>query len=218
MSSILKALRKLEQQNQASARPDILQPSLRPADTGRSRPWRVVCGALLAGVLAGGLMAALVFKPESEQPVGALSPAAMLSSAPQHPAPDASVPVVAVNDPVAPEPFTRLSGSPPVDQVSVSPPAEVATATIVQEVRMESFDIPPAGFQRDEPRSDGSLPYLVSEIIFLEDGGSMAVVNDLPVMEGTMVDGALLKQILADRVVLERDGRQVEVGLMPAQN
>lgn len=83
---------------------------------------------------------------------------------------------------------------------------------------MESFDIPPAGFQRDEPRGDGLLPYLVSEIVYLADGGSMAVVNDLPVMEGTMVDGALLKQILADRIVLELDGRQVEVGLTTTQN
>ena len=238
MSSILKALRKLEQENQTGGQPNIPQPLFAQVDAGRSWSWRVICGALLAGVMAGGVLTVLILNSGAEPPVAAISsapapvtasansnvisptttipPAAALSSDPEP-----SVPIVAASAPVPVLPEKQPVNSSAVEQVSAPPPAEIpsaTTVTTVQEVRMEGFDIPPAGFQRQEPRSDDPLPYLVSEIVYLDEGGSMAVVNDLPVMEGTVVDGALLKQILADRIVLELDGRLVEVGLALTPN
>ncbi|MDT8440968.1 MAG: hypothetical protein RQ723_04835 [Desulfuromonadales bacterium] len=93
---------------------------------------------------------------------------------------------------------------------------EMAAARELPEVRMESFEIPPAGFERSAPRPAGPPSFLVSEIVF-EPGGemNMAVINDLPVMEGTVVDGALLRRILVDRVILVIDGQDVEVPVTP---
>jgi len=48
--------------------------------------------------------------------------------------------------------------------------------------------------------------------VFYQDGeGSMALVDDLPVMEGTVINGALVEKILPDRVRFIVDGRPVEV-------
>jgi hypothetical protein len=52
----------------------------------------------------------------------------------------------------------------------------------------------------------------VSEIYYhAEGGGSMAVINDLPVMEGTQLDGAMVERILPDRVRLTFQGKPLEV-------
>jgi hypothetical protein len=44
-------------------------------------------------------------------------------------------------------------------------------------------------------------------------GGRMALVNGLPVMEGTRVDDALVREIRAGEVLFEIDGRSVTVPL-----
>lgn len=52
----------------------------------------------------------------------------------------------------------------------------------------------------------------VSGIVYQEDPhGRMAVVNDLPVMEGTAIAGAVVEEILPDRVRFSRDGTSFEV-------
>lgn len=58
--------------------------------------------------------------------------------------------------------------------------------------------------------------FRISEIYYQPEGGSMAVVDDLPVMEGTILNGALVEQILADRVRLIVDGLAVEIPLVEA--
>jgi hypothetical protein len=61
----------------------------------------------------------------------------------------------------------------------------------------------------------GEHPRLVvSGIAYQGDRGSrIAVVNDLPVMEGSLVGGARVEEILSDRVKFSRDGKLFEVPL-----
>lgn len=54
-------------------------------------------------------------------------------------------------------------------------------------------------------------PFQVSEIYHQPDEGSLAVVDDLPVMEGTVVNGVLVDKIFPDRVRFIVDGKPVEV-------
>jgi hypothetical protein len=48
-------------------------------------------------------------------------------------------------------------------------------------------------------------------------GGRMALVNGLPVMEGTRVDGALVIEIRAGEVLFESAGRSIAVPLRTAE-
>ena len=71
----------------------------------------------------------------------------------------------------------------------------------------------------DNPISrSGKLPIgvelLVSEIFYSEDpNNSMAVVNDLPVMVGSFVETAEVKEILADSVRFDIQGTIYSVPL-----
>jgi hypothetical protein len=57
----------------------------------------------------------------------------------------------------------------------------------------------------------------VTEIFPASEGsGRMAVVNGLPVMEGTRVDGSLVREIRSGEVLFEVDGNNVVVPLQSA--
>ena len=58
---------------------------------------------------------------------------------------------------------------------------------------------------------------LVLSGIALQDGNAtgMAIINGLPVMEGTVIEGARVEAVLSDRVRLERDGEVFELLLRP---
>lgn len=56
-----------------------------------------------------------------------------------------------------------------------------------------------------------SAPFQVMEIFYQPGEGSMAVVDDLPVMQGTVVNGVLVEKIFPDRVRFIVDGQAVEV-------
>ena len=70
---------------------------------------------------------------------------------------------------------------------------------------MERREIPAPGQQWSAPQ------LVVSEILADAGGGRMAIVNGLPVMEGTMVEDALVRTIATDRVVFVIDGKTVAV-------
>ena len=55
----------------------------------------------------------------------------------------------------------------------------------------------------------------VSEILPDGGGGYMAIVNGLPVMDGTQVENAQVEKIFADRVRFVIDGKTVEVKPSP---
>ena len=77
----------------------------------------------------------------------------------------------------------------------------------VKAVQVERCEIPAPGQQ-------WAAPHLtVSDILPASGGGRMAIVNGLPVMEGTMVENAVVREILPDRVVFDIDGKSVAVPL-----
>jgi general secretion pathway protein B len=64
------------------------------------------------------------------------------------------------------------------------------------------------------PQQTARPNLVVSGIVFQPDRQArLAVVNDLPVMEGTVIEGARVEEILADRVRFAWEGRTVEVEL-----
>ncbi|MHB8709506.1 MAG: hypothetical protein ACYC9I_11575 [Desulfuromonadales bacterium] len=85
---------------------------------------------------------------------------------------------------------------------------EVRSGT-VEQVQVERREIPAPGQQW------AASHLSVSEILPDSGGGRMAIVNDLPVMEGTIVEDAVVKEIHPDRVLFVIDGKSVVVPLTP---
>jgi hypothetical protein len=81
---------------------------------------------------------------------------------------------------------------------------------VIADVQVERHEIPAPGQQWTAPHLE------VSDILPATAGERMAIVNGLPVMAGTMVDDALVREIHADRVVFVIDGKTVAVPLEPA--
>jgi general secretion pathway protein B len=96
----------------------------------------------------------------------------------------------------------------PVITTNPSPRLESAAATPdrVEPVVVAPGQIPPAGRQWTAPHLE------VSDILGVAGSdGRMAVVNGLPVMEGTRVENALVKEIRDSQVIFEIDGRNIVV-------
>ena len=86
--------------------------------------------------------------------------------------------------------------------------AQASSSPVVKQVHLEKQEIPAPGQQ-------WAAPHLtVSDIVPASGGGHMAIVNGLPVMEGTMVDDAVVREIRAGLVVFEIDGKSVAVPLV----
>jgi hypothetical protein len=86
---------------------------------------------------------------------------------------------------------------------------------VVEEIVRPVADVVAVAADGANP-SPGPPAFRVTEIYHQPEGGSMAVVEGLPVMEGTMVNGAMVAQILSDRVRLVVDGNPVEILLETA--
>jgi len=223
MSSILKALKRLEEDKaERSDAPvdigrDILrQPRRQRRSTNLSALPLAVAGSL---VVAGVLFVLIVWKSSTApdfatkaEPVVSMPPSVPLQSVAVpaerpavHREPEvvevrlAAPPVAIANEPaVAP---TARSAIRPAETTAVvkapesKPPAEPAAAAVVQQ--------------------QAARPHLtVSGIVFQSDRQArLAVVNDLPVMEGTVIEGARVEEILADRVRFAWEGGSFEVEL-----
>ncbi len=88
---------------------------------------------------------------------------------------------------------------------------------VVPTVIVGSGTVSRPGDLKTEPQLAPKLTFQVTEIFYSqEDGGSMAIVNDLPVMEGTWIDGVLLKEIQPDQVIFEVEGIPTALPLAPA--
>ena len=244
MSTILKALKKLEDEKRAAA-PVHFSARIVAAPTAARRSSHGV--ALIAAGAFGGLLLAVAvicgwFWLRSAEPEG--GPSQVMPSAPSGPpalaalpAPVSEQPARNAKGPVAgassrsagnaaePPPATapapsqaRLTVTPPTQPLppppgqSVSPRRAAATSPLHEaspaEVLVTDRQIPPPGQQ-------WSAPHLEVTDIFPPSAGSgwMAVVNGLPVMEGTMVADAVVEEIRADRVMFLIQGKVVTVPL-----
>lgn len=246
MSSILKALKKLEEEKRASL-PEG-QKKRQPAGSGRPLTVSVLI-TLVIGLVVGGLVTAWLF--QEDRPVPEKSKLARTEARPV--APVAAAPAAReglstapAEDRIKPSPVTKtVSGEDEFEPVVQQPPVQTAGSSMekefvpvgsasgekpaedvaaqpsadqsISEERVETVAIPEPGFQKTAPEPVADLPFVVSEIIYSEGSeANLAVVNDLPVMEGTEIDGVLVKAILADRVIFEVDGRPVEIESLPA--
>lgn len=227
MSTILKALKKLEEEQRAG--------TPLPLDSrivaGRGQPAAGRRGGLpvALGVAGGGVAALLAVAawfwlqpppapPARQLPALAASGGSPLSAPPLQAKPVTPAPAPAGipatlpaprqdNPPPAPEassPVHTPAASAPVPTVVSAPPPEATPA----QVTIVDRQIP-------EPGRQWGAPHLsVTEIFAPSAGGEwMAVVNDLPVMAGTTVEGALVERIERDRVLFSLDGRQVAIPL-----
>lgn len=255
MSSILKALKKLEEEQ--AGRPAAVSRHrsggqfLAPHGARRWRPWLLVAGGVGCGLLLAGAAYLLSSQPDP-LPVPAPAPNAAVSSGPAPPVakttpaaspplepvkgapPQAAVvppPVVATSPakagPVAAAPAAArppaVAASPapvrPVAAVPATPPPLATTAPqsatgkaetlpapeAVKELQVEHREIPAPGQQWIAPHLE------VSDILPASGGGRMAIVNGLPVMEGTIVENAVVREIGAGQVVFDIDGKSIVV-------
>jgi hypothetical protein len=239
MSTILKALKKLENEQRAAAAPvDLPGKILVDGPPARHRPkpglWvgaGIAAGLIIAILVVTGFFwwrefSAEVVSTKATPPPTALAATPIPTDAPGHPLrpgkESVALPVTRRHDPSSATalPAAAVVGAP---KGLASPPtlplpaeggagpssvtAQASSSPVVKQVHLEKHEIPAPGQQ-------WAAPHLtVSDIVPASGGGRMAIVNGLPVMEGTMVDDAVVREIRAGQVVFEIDGKSVAVPL-----
>ncbi len=193
MSSILKALRKLEDEKatlgegSVDLAHDILK---RSYDENKSTPWFAVTLIVAVLVILGGIVWWFYVAPiESQSPSVAVQPPTQSKA-------------VIVQPPLkvkAPEQDTIVPA-----QKTTQATALLSENTLIQRPPVENQVTPvpvtaPLAVTNSEPID---IPLLeVEEIVYHQQPDSrLAVINDLPVMEGTDIMGAHVDEILPDRV------------------
>jgi general secretion pathway protein B len=216
MSSILKALRKIEEEKRVArpAAPDLrVDQGLRPVRAKQYRPLLVgvVLGAFIVGLFSFWLSgnADLVVK-EASQPsesVPSTIPSRALPDKPTVKTANSEVslspvpkPVVRQRAVVTSQPVAKPEKKLPV--VDLATQADMPTAVPIVPSPVVSAVLPEG------------VSLFVTEIFWQESNSdSMAVVNDLPVMVGTHVDSAVVDGIRKEQVIFKIDGKLYIVGL-----
>lgn len=93
-------------------------------------------------------------------------------------------------------------------QISSPPPVEVVKPAIADVVRTPKV----ATAVKSYPVN---LPLLSGIVYQQQKDARMAILNDLPVMEGTVIAGFTLQKIFPDHVVLSRQGQSFSISLQP---
>lgn len=225
MSSILKALKKLEQEktSRRGGNPDIARGILRSAPKGRQKPrWlfpvSVAGTALAASLFTYALMSGFPHITRSAAPAAKLqeaveSPVIIAPKAPAIPAGDdeglcstENRSVDAASKSVRTEKYP-ISGRPSAIKIKPLTPLSVAAG------KASSFSVTSPPLQKkQEPygkvaqtaqfSSGHPLPALMVTGIAWQKGGvdKVAVVNGISVTEGVSVEGARVEEIFQDRV------------------
>lgn len=206
MSSILKALRRLEEEKarKSSAAPEIAANLLRSHVRRRVMPpwiWPVLYTLLAIAIMTILFLWLWRPLPEDQQPVAAISAPPPPVAGQESGAQGGVVIIEEVIDrrrPVLLPPAPLPAPARPKTSV----PAQVAPVTTEE-----------AFASRNEVR----LNPLVAAIAWQEESSArMAVIDGLPVMTGEMVGTARVKEILKDRVLFTENGTTFSV-LMPSQ-
>lgn len=217
MSSILKAIRKIEDEKRSG---EHESPNLM-VDHGRSENTRSRSSLLMLsfGILVGGVVA------------GFFVWGMQLGTDDAHDALKSTLADKPDTNPVAQKIESHLPGddratSPESDALDDSqrlPTREPAQDNIVETVIIDGKQPSSAVNNSLAKPVDETLPSLpaginleVSEIYYSDQSSdSMAVVNDLPVMVGTHIDSAVVTAIHADRVDFLVDGKAYSVRVVP---
>ena len=241
MSTILKALKKLED-HQRAATPVNLAGKI--ATAGAAPRHRTRSTLLLSVGALGGLLLALAVLGgwlwwQQAPPTNDLAPAPVAAPAGQPVPVDTGesaqalqvasasrLPVAVPPQPVSiaaakPRPVSAPPSAAAPPAITPQPPAASQSAMRQEPaVPEQRHDSPPreiklADRQLPPPGQQWSTPHLVVTEIFPPSAGSgwMAVVNGLPVMDGTMVEDAVVEEIRADHVLFLIQGKVVAVPL-----
>jgi len=217
VSSILKALKKLEQDKvlRGERTVDLALDIHRGAQRRRAgSPFTIVLFVLLLVVVAAGAWVLMVPGGENRKP---LSDGMAVRTSPQsvvvvsetipvaQPAPPVDLPPVAREEP--PVAKTQQINARPLAEPPTEPPANPQGKVI-------SSASPVRHGARNQVRQFAGLK--LTGIVWQSDASSrMAIIDDLPVMVGTVISGATVVEILSDRVVLSHDGQTFELLLEP---
>ena len=230
MSSILKALKKLEEEQAGQADrsgPPSGGQYVAPVKRRFGQGWLLIgAGAGIGLMLAGGTYLVSGQPKQVHPPSPGQTDVAVTGQTPPQevvvsPAPlpaaiprKAAVPAKPVTSPLtaqtgrqaaptAARPVVEAAALPTPERISPgSSPAEQ-----VEHVSVEHREIPAPGRQWAAPH------LVVSDILPASGGERMAIVNDLPVMAGTMVENALVKEIRDREVLFVIDGKIVAVAV-----
>jgi general secretion pathway protein B len=200
MSSILKALRKVEDEKAAlgdgnvDLAHDILK---RSYETPRNISWLpyVALGLALLGTAAAGWW---YFSPPPMVEIA--SPASVT------PPVESQAVVPAPSDQVPPTASEKEAVAPIAETLTPAPAPGAADIPPSIEIPPVIDAVPPTKIESQQ------LPVLtVDEIVYHQDPASrLAVINDLPVMVGTDIEGARVEEILPDRVRFSYQGSRFE--------
>jgi len=196
LSSILKALKKLEAEKARSqgAQVDLTRDILRPAEPRRSSPLKLPL-LILALILFGGVVG-IAFVSWFDRPdSSSISSEPVSSPADRVPTPSPPPSAVPV-PPTQPGPVSR-SDRP---QAAGLEPARPVT--------------PPDVVEPTSPHLVAHPSLVVSGVVYQTDPASrIAIVNDLPAMAGTMVEGAMIEEIRQGSVVFSYQGERFEISI-----
>jgi len=191
MSSILKALRKLQEDKAAlgEGNIDIARDILkRRYDTSPAPGRQLLVG--LAVVILGAVFAAACwwYWPENPQLNSVAEQPPVAASALQSPAEQQSTPLI--KNTAAPSPGHTTDPSP------------VIIYSTVNVSKQQGPSIPASAEKPVVKPAHVVIPDLqVTQIVYQpQPEARMAIVNDLPVMEATEIEGATVVEILSDRV------------------
>jgi general secretion pathway protein B len=219
MSSILKALKKVEEERAArqGESADFARSLLR-SDHRRRRSGY---GLLLWGVILLLPIGAWWLSRPDAAPVQ--NPTVMANPLAAEPALVADTPPAAAEPPVAAK---RLAADAEVVEVIFSAPVIEAasrpgpTVPVSQSLPLVSTPASPE-LPTEQPRPAAKqrktaepppLSLQLSGIAWQEEREArLAIIDDLPVMEGMMIDGVMVEEILRDRVRFSQNGRIIEL-------
>lgn len=227
MSSILKALKKLEDEK-TSRFPDSLNIDsdiLKSSHESR-KVSPLTALLLLLLVFGGGAGAAYVIMKGNTQQHPAVAakaqPDAVVTVHPATPViPRVNKPVqpvVKAAAPVQKKPSAMTAQKPPQKKVAAVTAQPPVAKTLARATVQHSSDkpLPPAdnGAKNELPVSPAMPVLRVNGIAFQNSSAdSMAIINGIPVSSGSTVDGATVAEIRRDRVVFQKGGEKFEVRL-----
>lgn len=219
MSSILKAIRKIEDEKRSGENhaPDLM------VDHGQNtkKPLTLlplISGAVLGAVAVGGLLFwtqdSKIQVVVNDQEINQAQATGVSVQSSVKDVPGATLKGdVAEGKPSLQDEAVKVEILPPETS-----PKSVA-AKLPRDVRMKSEPqqasrqvLPVAQSSKSPPQLPAGVSLFVSEIIYQEDSAnSLAVVNDLPVMLGTQIESAVVSEIHPDHVVFKIDGKPYSV-------
>lgn len=225
MSSILKALRKVEEEKRAAthAAPDLR--SDQGGNVAKPKPFLALLAGAFLGVFCLGMI--FFFAIERDKPVQSVAVQVAVEPVPSAPVSDSVpapvltpreeiIPVVRMpREPVAftppaPKKIKKTPRTTVVLPEKVKAPAEEGTTSREKPVKTAVQPAKPATEVR-VPLPAGVV-LEVTEIFYHEEAeNSMAVVNDLPVMVGTPIDSAIVTAIQPEHVVFNIDDESYTV-------